>query len=175
MYTDADVARLRLLRGAVEHGHSIGRLARLVTKNSRHLAATSGATSEPAVNPTRRRSLDTTALRAALHRYDAAGIDEEIARLATILRPLDLLRDVLMPVLEQIGDDWHRGRVGIAHEHLMSSTLRNILGSFLRLYTRSDVSVRLLFATPSGERHDRDAWRGDARRQQQPRRRVSRT
>src|SRR5512146_1087905 len=29
MYTDADIARLRLLRGAVEHGHSIGRLAGL--------------------------------------------------------------------------------------------------------------------------------------------------
>ena len=29
MYTDADVARLRLLRQAVEQGHSIGRLAGL--------------------------------------------------------------------------------------------------------------------------------------------------
>ena len=29
MYTDADIARLRLLRGAVEHRHAIGRLAGL--------------------------------------------------------------------------------------------------------------------------------------------------
>ena len=32
--------------------------------------------------------------------------------------------------------------------------MRNILGSFLRLYARPDVSVRLVFATPSGERHE---------------------
>jgi methanogenic corrinoid protein MtbC1 len=59
-----------------------------------------------------------------------------------------------MPVLAQVGDEWHRGPVRIAHEHLMSSTMRNILGSFLRLYARPDVATRLLFATPAGERHE---------------------
>ena len=59
-----------------------------------------------------------------------------------------------MPVLAQVGDDWHREPARIAHEHLMSSTMRNILGSFLRLYARPDVSTRLLFATPAGERHE---------------------
>ena len=43
MYTDADVARLRLLRGAVEHGHTIGRLAALTDAELRRLAATAGA------------------------------------------------------------------------------------------------------------------------------------
>ena len=36
----------------------------------------------------------------------------------------------------------------------MSSTMRNLLGAFLRMYTRREASVRLLFATPSGERHE---------------------
>jgi cobalamin-dependent methionine synthase I len=36
----------------------------------------------------------------------------------------------------------------------MSSTVRNILGSFLRLYARPEASSRLLFATLSGERHE---------------------
>ena len=59
-----------------------------------------------------------------------------------------------MPVLTQVGDDWHRKRTRIAQEHLMSSTMRNLLGTFLRLYARQQASVRLLFATPSGERHE---------------------
>ena len=45
MYTDADIARLRLLRGAVEHGHTIGRLAALSDAELRHLAATAGSCS----------------------------------------------------------------------------------------------------------------------------------
>ena len=150
MYTNSDIARLRLLRGALEQGHSIGRVAGLGDAQLRRLAVAA----VPAVESRRRTSLDTAALSTALHRYDAAGIDREIARLATVLSPLDLLQDVLMPLLVQVGDDWYRGRAGVAHEHLMSSTARNILGSFLRLNDRSDVPARLLFATPSGERHE---------------------
>ncbi|NOT28729.1 MAG: MerR family transcriptional regulator [Acidobacteria bacterium] len=154
MYTDADVARLRLLKGALERGHSIGRLAALSDEDLRTLTETTGGTAPPAAAPLRQASLDTTALIAALQRYDAAGIDQEIARMAAVLRPLELLNDVLMPVLVEVGDEWHRGRTGIAQEHLMSSAIRHILGSFLRLHARRDVPARLVFATPSGDRHE---------------------
>ena len=154
MYTDADIARLRLLRGAVEHGHSIGRLAALTDAELRRLAATADANTASAVAPTPRTPLDTAALTAALQKFDATAIDQQISRLAAVLPPLELLRDVLMPVLAQVGDEWHRGPARIAHEHLVSSTMRNILGSFLRLYARPDVSTRLLFATLAGERHE---------------------
>jgi methanogenic corrinoid protein MtbC1 len=59
-----------------------------------------------------------------------------------------------MPVLVEVGDEWHRGHVGVAQEHLMSSSIRHILGSFLRLHSRRDVPARLLFTTPSGDRHE---------------------
>ena len=154
MYSDADIARLRLLRGAVEHGHTIGRLAALTDAQLRRLAAAAEATAASAGASTQRTSLDTAALTTALRNYDAPAIDQQISRLATVLPPLELLRDVLMPVLAQVGDEWHRGSARIAHEHLMSSTIRNILGSFLRLYARPDVSTRLLFATVAGERHE---------------------
>jgi MerR family transcriptional regulator, light-induced transcriptional regulator len=154
MYTEADVARLRLLQGAVEHGHSIGRLAGLSDAELRNLTTVAGTIERPRADSTRSGSLDTTVLTMALREYDAAGVDHELARLAAVLRPLDLLQDVLMPVLTQVGDDWHRRRARIAHEHLMSSTMRNLLGTFLRLYSRREAPVRLLFATPSGERHE---------------------
>jgi MerR family transcriptional regulator, light-induced transcriptional regulator len=154
MYSDADIARLRLLRDAVEHGHTIGRLAGLTDAELRHVAATGGASAVSDIAPARRTPIDTAALTAALQRYDATGIDQQISRLASVLPPLELLRDVLMPVLAQVGDDWHRGTAGIAHEHLMSSAMRNLLGSLLRLYARPEVSTRLLFATLAGERHE---------------------
>jgi methanogenic corrinoid protein MtbC1 len=59
-----------------------------------------------------------------------------------------------MPVLVEVGDEWHRGHVGVAQEHLMSSSIRHILGSFLRLHSRRDVPARLLFTTPLGDRHE---------------------
>lgn len=36
----------------------------------------------------------------------------------------------------------------------MSSAVRHILGSFLRLHARRDAPARLVFATTSGERHE---------------------
>ena len=151
MYTEADVARLRLLNGAVERGHSIGRLAGLSNDQLRDLCGVAAAQDSPAPVVAR---LDTTALLTALRGYDAVGLDQELSRLAAVLRPLDLLQDVLMPVLTQVGDDWHRRRTRIAQEHLMSSTMRNLLGAFLRVYARREAAVRLLFATPTGERHE---------------------
>ncbi len=154
MYTDAEVARLRLLQGALSNGHSIGRLAALSDDQLRALVAAVEPAPVPAVDPTRRAPLDTAALVGALHSYDAARIDHELARLAAVLRPLELLQDVLMPLLAQMGDDWHRGRASIAQEHVMSSAVRTILGSLLRLYAHANVPARLLFATPAGERHE---------------------
>jgi methanogenic corrinoid protein MtbC1 len=155
VYTEADVARLRLLRGAVEHGHSIGRLAGLGDEQLRQLAAAGqNAAAMSAVVSARRTSIDTAALTAALRAYDATAIDQQISRLASVLPPLELLRDLLMPVLAQVGDDWHRGTARVAHEHLMSSTMRTILGSLVRLYARPDAPTRLLFATLAGERHE---------------------
>jgi MerR family transcriptional regulator, light-induced transcriptional regulator len=151
LYTDADIGRLRLLRGAVEHGHSIGRLAGLGDAELRRLVeAGDAAVPAPAAAPT----TDTAGLTAALYRFDAVGIEQELARLAALLPPLPLLRDVLMPALVEVGEDWHQGRVGIARERLMSSAVRNLLGSFLRLHARRDVPAQLVFATPMGDRHE---------------------
>lgn len=148
MYSDADIARLRLLRDAVAQGHSIGRLAGLSDKALGPLATPVASAVHPTPSP------DGTLLGDAVRRYDAMAIDQEIARLASVLAPLDLLQTVLMPALVQVGDDWHRGRVGVAHEHLLSSTVRHVLGSFLRLHARADVTTRFLFATPAGDRHE---------------------
>lgn len=155
MYTDADVARLRLLNGAVARGHSIGQLAGLDNNQLRDLSGAAVGTAVPFDNvPPQRAAIDTAALIAALRDYDAAGIDAELSRLAALLRPIDLLEDVVMPVLTQVGRDWHSGRFRIAHEHLMSSAVQNLLGTFLRLYVQPEAPVRLLFATPAGERHE---------------------
>ena len=153
MYSEADVARLRLVRSALDKGHSIGRLAALTDAELHRLSAPSGESAPPAAAAPQA-AIDTTALTAALQKFDATAVDRQISRLAAVLPPLELLQDVLMPVLARVGDEWHRGPSRIAHEHLMSSTMRNILGSFLRLYARPDATPRLLFATPAGERHE---------------------
>lgn len=151
LYSEADVARLRLLQRAVAAGHSVGRIAALGDGDLRRLAEAGPSPDRPAapVSP-----LDTAAFTAALQSLDTAALDREFSRLATLLPPVELVRDALLPAMRAVGDAWHRTRGGIAHEHLMASSMRHLLGSFLRLYSRPDAAVRILFATPSGERHE---------------------
>ena len=155
LYSETDLVRLRLLRQAVSAGHSVGRIAALGDEDLRRLAATDAtATARAAPPPSRVARTDAAAFADAVATLDTAAIDHEFYRLAAILSPLELLRDVLMPTLAQIGHDCEQRRAGIAHEHMVSSAMRNLLGSFLRLYARRDGPARLLFATPSGDRHE---------------------
>ena len=61
---------------------------------------------------------------------------------------------MLFRFLKHVGDEWHANRLNIAQEHLLSGAVRNLLGAMVRLYSKEDVPRRLLFATPSGERHE---------------------
>ena len=155
IYSDADVARLRLLHEAVSQGHAIGRIASLSDAQLRR--ATKQTPAAPPA-PSRNGPIDTRVLREAITDFDASTVDTEIGRFAATLAPDVLLREVVMPLLTGVGDAWHEQRATVAHEHLISAALRNVLGSLLRVYSptrrRSDEHPCLLFATPSGERHE---------------------
>lgn len=153
VYTEADVARLRLLHRAISSGHSVGRIATLSDRELRRLATarTEAVRSAP---PAPRATLDAASFGEALLRLDSLAIDQEFSRLAAVLPPLELVRDVLLPAIRDVGDAWNRKPGGIAHEHLISATMRHLLGSFLRLHARRDAKIRLLFATPAGDRHE---------------------
>jgi DNA-binding transcriptional MerR regulator/methylmalonyl-CoA mutase cobalamin-binding subunit len=170
LYTEADVRRIALLRDAVERGHAIGRVAGLTNDQLAQaaapstLGAASSATPLPTSTPTTRsRTAGTTRtaavievdrIIAALGRFDATAVETELARAAALLRPPELLRDVLVPVLTEVGERWHAGRGTIAHEHLLSASVRNVLGSLLRVHQKAGVRDCLVFATPAGERHE---------------------
>ena len=175
IYTDADIRRIRLLRDAVEHGHAIGRVAglddgRLTEVVGAALAARAADESAPGASTGAKRparstpagraprttpaAVNTAVIIEALERFDASTVEAELARAAALLRAPELLRDVLVPVLTEVGERWHAGRGRIAHEHLLSASVRNVLGSLLRVHQKAGVRDRLLFATPAGERHE---------------------
>ncbi len=150
LYSESDIARLRLLNQAVISGHGIGGIAALTDAELRHLARPLAA-APPASAPVAPAHADFSA---ALARFDSVAVDRELARLAAVLSPPDLVRSVVLPTLREVGAHWNRRRGGIAREHLMSAAMQHLLGSFLRLHAHPEAAVRLLFATPSGDRHE---------------------
>jgi len=151
LYSAADVARLRRLTQALAAGHSIGRVASLSDARLQRLTAESAPAASMSVVGT---AFDSSRLRRALARLDSSAIEQELSRLATVLAPIELVQGVLLPSLRVVGDEWHTSTGGISREHLMSATAGHLLGSFLRLHSTDAATTRLLFATPSHERHE---------------------
>jgi MerR family transcriptional regulator, light-induced transcriptional regulator len=153
MYSEADVRRLQRLAAAVARGHAIGRVAKLPDAELEALLAVqpSAAASDVAAG---NGHPPIAALMRALAAYDADGLDRELGRLAVALPPRDLVHRVVLPVMKEVGDEWEAGRLTAGQEHLLSAALRNLLGALLRLSLASREGRRLLFATPSGERHE---------------------
>jgi DNA-binding transcriptional MerR regulator/methylmalonyl-CoA mutase cobalamin-binding subunit len=155
VYSAEDVRRITLLRDAVQNGHAIGRVASMATEQLAQLSATTSRNASPApAGRSQPASINTDSIIAALERFDAAAVESELGRAAAMLRAAELLRDVLVPVLIEVGERWHSGQGRIAHEHMLSASVRNVLGSLLRVHMREGVPDTMLFATPSGERHE---------------------
>jgi len=155
-YTNADVERLRLLHSAAKAGRSIGQIAGLSEK------ALARMVSEDAEARERRASLSTGSVDAAglvetafaLTRSLAASeLDDHLRRAAALLGMSAFVERIMAPLLRQVGDAWHEGRLATSHEHLASSILHDILVETMRGFPHGNGAPRVLVATPAGERH----------------------
>jgi DNA-binding transcriptional MerR regulator len=143
-YSAADLERLRLLKAAVDAGHRIGQIARLdAAELERRVAAV------PAAGAGRIEEI-----LGAFQRLEASEAQRLLSLQLAALGPVPFARDLACPLVREIGERWSAGRMGIAAEHLASALLRSLLGSALQPSAASLLGPRVVFATPSGERHE---------------------
>jgi DNA-binding transcriptional MerR regulator len=142
-YRTSDLERLRLLKGAVEAGHRIGQLADL---SNAELEALRQPTAAP------RHHFDDVF--AALERLDYAETQRLLGLQLSALGAARFAREVAVPLAREIGERWAERRLRVASEHIASAALRSLLGAALQPGARALRSAKIVFATPSGERHE---------------------
>ena len=155
LYSDADVHRLRVLARAVGAGRSISQVAELDTE---------------AVEQLIQQDLDASLLesgarepaRVELVRYAyglveamrAEQLEKFLMRAAVSLRPAEVVSDILVPLLAQIGESWSRGDMGAGSEHVASVAIRRYL-EWLTDTVQLDSNAPLaVTGTPAGQRHE---------------------
>lgn len=150
LYSDTDIARLRKLRQAVDKGHGIGQAAKLADAELDEIVSNPElASGGPDVYATvRERFLD------AVQKMDVVAADLELSRAATLFPAHALTMNIVAPILVEIGERWAHQEFGVAHEHVASGLLRNLLSSLFRLYPPSGHAETIVLATPSSERHE---------------------
>lgn len=96
-------------------------------------------------------------LGASIEAFDADGTDRVLARVLWDLPLAESLSEVVIPLLQQLGDKWEQGELTVAHEHFATNLLRHRLSAFLDGEapdsTAGEGPVALL-ACPPGEQHD---------------------
>lgn len=143
-YSAADLERLRLVKAAVDAGNRISQVARLELAELKRVSA--GAEARPAGR------LDE--ILAALDHFDGGEVQRLLSLQVSALGAVRFAREIALPLVHEIGERWANGQIGIASEHLATSVLRSLLGSALTPTASSLLGPRIVFATPTGERHE---------------------
>ncbi len=146
LYSDADVARIQAMKEQLARGLSAAEAARL----ARDVQITTDL-AEPEARPAL--VAEQLELRDALDRFDGIAAHAALDRLLAAFTEETVLRDIVIPLLHDLGDRWEQGEVTVAQEHFASNLLRGRLLGLARGWDRGS-GPRALLACPPGELHD---------------------
>jgi len=150
-YGPEHIERLLLLNQLVEKGHAIGGIASRSDEELRGLLTQQP--NQAVAVPTSPTDMLAPVL-AAIENFDTVRASDELSRLAAVLSPRDLVYQVAVPLMREVGIRWHNGTLAIAQEHLVSQMLRTLLGNMMRLCRPSNAAMKMVLATPAGESHE---------------------
>lgn len=140
LYSPADEQRVRAMQSHMARGIGAAQAAVLA------LAESTRARAAP---PQPDDLVD--ALIAAAEEFDASRFDMLLDRAFEHGR-LPAIRDVVLPMLVEVGNRWERGELGVGDEHLTSHLLERRLLGMARGWESGSGPLALL-ACPPGERH----------------------
>jgi DNA-binding transcriptional MerR regulator len=139
LYTDEDADRVGRMKRALDEGFSAAEAARHALVQER--------STERALDGARER------LVAAARGYDEATVHAVFDEALAAFSLETVLRELILPVLREIGAEWERGTLEVGQEHFASSLVRERLLTLARGWGRGRGPLAILACAP-GEHHD---------------------
>jgi DNA-binding transcriptional MerR regulator len=142
LYSEADEERVRRMRAYQERGLSAAEAARLALEpGGDQSSARDGAVP------------DASSFAAALEHFDEPAAQASFDRALATLSLDALLRDLLLPYLQDLGERWEAGTVTVAQEHFASNVVRGRLLGLARGWGQGAGPLAVLACAPA-EQHD---------------------
>ncbi len=160
LYSEKDVQRLQLLKKITELGHSISQIASLDSKKLLDLTQQGDAAGARRPNKIARPSPSVSAnghfeaCLSAVINLDPVALEQCYDQAAVDLTRPAILKEVIVPLFQEIGNLWRKGSLKIINEHMATSVTRNFLMNMLRATHISDPSPGIVIATMVGQWHD---------------------
>ncbi len=155
LYSEQDIVRLRWVKIQIEAGMSAGRAIealRLLEKQGQ-LFPVSGFPKETQTTTSSPLLLQERLLE-ALKKHDLNLSDQLMGEMLAFLSPEEIILDVIVPVLVQIGEAWEQGHISIATEHFASNYLRHRLLMWMITGPPTRPSRPVILACPPHEWHE---------------------
>ena len=162
LYTDSDINRLQTLSKLTQKGYTIGHIAKLQdTELDELFDSISSSETDPQVAAATGQVVHLIqAAAAAIRNYDQASLDRIFDEAILILGYSGLLELVVIPVIQQVGDDWHNGSLTSAGEHAATSFIKQYLTNSIRSFAAEENAPVLVVTTPGGQLHELGAFIG---------------
>ncbi|MGD9080347.1 MAG: MerR family transcriptional regulator [Desulfobacterales bacterium] len=158
MFCGKDIERLKMLKTAIKVGHSISQIAglsfeeliQLVRLDVSDTSKVSAAREPTALDATYfyKRSLS------AVLNFDAESLESVLDRAAVHLSKLELIKAIIEPLCQKIGELWEQGELKIINEHMTTTVIQSFLWNLLRSAEVSETSPKIVIATPAGHQHE---------------------
>ena len=148
-YSEDDICKLRMISELVRTGHPIGEIAPMTTELLQDLQ-------EDADTGHRfgRRNPVFERLMTAVSAKDADRFRLVLGKALSTFEPLEVVQEVIAPVLREIGDRWERGLVSIGQEHALSAITKQLLFASVNTITWHSNGPSIVIATPGKEPHE---------------------
>lgn len=162
LYSSDDIDRLVLLRKATTAGHSIGQVANLSNEELLELLEKEevapsnqiGRDIDSALAEPQPTSQHYDACLGAIERFDADALESALMQSCIELGQSAFLEQVIVPLMEEIGELWRNGSLRVAQEHIASAVVRNILGNLIAASKVNTNAPKLIVGTPAGQMHE---------------------
>lgn len=147
LYTSTDEARVRLMQRYLGEGIPPAQAAELTI--TARFAVTAG---EGRQVPLRDAAAAQQEMRNALTRFDETTAQRTLERLFVAFTPTTVTRDVLMPYMHEVGEQWRAGRLSVGEEHFATNFFQARLLAIARGWDRG-LGPRALLACAPNEQH----------------------
>jgi len=162
VYTDQDIARLKLLNQATNNGHSISQIARLSLDELKALLKDEAQTRPVPMAEESRPSSDKRYLAedyvekcyAAVTAFDARTLEAHFENAIVELNTDAFIEHLLTPLLNLVGERWRTGELRPVHEHMVSAIIRSLTYILRNNAPCADDAPTMVVSTPIGQLHE---------------------
>lgn len=141
LYTLEHIQRLRLLKAGIDLGYRISALVKADDKKLQSLIAREG-------HEAHQKLLE------YVRQMDYHNFELTLSAVYFELGAVNFVRNIVIPLMVDIGELWENGLLPIAAEHMATAMIRSYISSSLRLAGNGPPKSIAIFTTLEGEPHE---------------------